>query len=475
MVNPTPPTPSSSPEVGRLFNLDPAPETQSSIPAPQAPSPAGLPVAENNEPELITHDVPIEVIENQQLSGEAYEELPPRSPFLTVGKKIAPYLVVFAIGIGLYYFYFSDFSFTNLFRGGNVVVEDAKTNAALEALKQQESENYSAWISQFFFDVTDQNIIAADTDVSGNGLTNFQKYLLNLNPKLYDTLGDGTSDGQKIIDGRNPWTGLAMTDEQKKIADTYFDNEVISNRLTAAQSNRDNTTFAPYVSNNSPFYQAGVSNIRNGDSPAVVSPGTVAGEAINTPPSGPVTPRSSNNSSVPNGAVATPPRTSPLTGVTTDAGLSSLPIDTNVPGRVDVPSVNASVPLIWSKSTANFDSDLKRGVIHYPGTPLPGGVGTSYISGHSSGYFYDKSIYKQAFARLGEVKNGDSFRLTVTLKGGKQAILHYRVDGRAEYAADDQRQFLQSSDSVVALSTCWPLNTTARRLVLFGVLTQIER
>jgi hypothetical protein len=47
-----------------------------------------------------------------------------------VFKKVAPYLAIFAIGIGLYYFYFSDFSFNNLFRNVdvNLSMEKVKTN-----------------------------------------------------------------------------------------------------------------------------------------------------------------------------------------------------------------------------------------------------------------------------------------------------------------------------------------------------------
>ncbi len=475
-------TPASSSEVGQMFKLEGHSAETSFAPA-TSPSPAGLP---------IEHDVPIEVIEQQQGFSQANlrpntitgdeaaamhqekmqqhddsETVPPHSAgtaVLRVAAKAAPYLVVFAIGVGIYYFYARDFSFTSIFKSDTVstVLDTKATNAALEALKNKEADAYNSWIGQFFFDVSDPEIIAMDTDVSGNGLTNFQKYLLNLNPKMYDTLGDGIADGQKILSGTNPWTGLAMTDSQKKIADAYFDNETINNRIAAAQADRSNNVFTPYVSNDSPYFQPGVSNIANGNTDTVRGNiGAVAGAAIDNDPE----PATTNNSV----------RNAPLAGTSNDTGLSSLGIDSSVPGRIDIPSLKTSVPLVWSKDVKSIDADLKNGVVHYPGTPLPGGIGTSYISGHSSGYFWDKSNYKQAFAQLGNLKNGAGFSITVTLKGGKQAILHYRVDGRAEYAANDQRQFLQSSDSVVALSTCWPINTTARRLVIYGVLTQIEK
>ncbi len=489
-------TPSASPELGRLFKLGQSVDEAQQTSA----SPENLPAYEQV-------DIPIEVMEQQQMgqssttrvqlvtgdeaveaAHQAHEshqihsddsedvaEQPKRASKvsgLRILTKAAPYLVVFIIGLGLYFFYFNTFSFTSLFKGGTTAVLNKKADtAALSALEKSEATGYDSWISQFFFDVSDPEIISMDTDVSGNGLTNFQKYLLNLNPKMYDTLGDDVGDGQKIMDGKNPWTGLALTETQQKIADNYFDKELISDRIAAAQAQHENTAFAPFVSNHSPYFQSGVSNIVNGDSALASRDDGNSGEVAGA------TAYSAQAASGIRGSTTTTSqiRTAPLTGRDGATALSNLGIDTSIPGKITIPSINTTVPLVWSSDPKNFEADLKNGVIHYPGTPLPGEMGTSYISGHSSGYFWDKSSYKLAFAKLGNVKNGDSFTITVTLKGGKQAILHYRVDGRAEYGADDARQFLQSSDSVVALSTCWPINTTARRLVLYGVLTQVEK
>jgi sortase (surface protein transpeptidase) len=88
---------------------------------------------------------------------------------------------------------------------------------------------------------------------------------------------------------------------------------------------------------------------------------------------------------------------------------------------------------------------------------------------------WDKSPYKQIFAILGQVKDGTSFSITAQQKDGKKVVYHYVVDHRGEFAADDQAQFISTADSIVALSTCWPVGTTDRRLVLFGKLTQTVR
>ena len=64
--------------------------------------------------------------------------------------------------------------------------------------------------------------------------------------------------------------GLATlsTEQQQKIADTYFDKSAINTRIGAALVNQVGAPkFAPYVTENSPYYDAGTSNIANGTGP----------------------------------------------------------------------------------------------------------------------------------------------------------------------------------------------------------------
>lgn len=370
--------------------------------------------------------------------------------FIWLLRNIGPYVVIFAIGLGLYFFYFSDFTFTSLLNKDRLRIESITSgseNEDLVALQKKQAEDYRAWMGQFFFDVNDDAIISMDTDVSGNGLTNFEKYLLNLNPKVYSTRGD-MGDGEAVLQNLNPWTGKPLTDEQKQLIEKYINKELISNRITAAALSRGVTKFAEYVNPDSPYY---------------IDPRTLADARRNeqtiTSPEALSNQQSYNASQSASNA----------------ASSTNTLIDESTPGRLDIPANKISVPVIWTKDVKNFDADLKRGIVHYPGTPFPGEVGTSYISGHSSGYLWDKSPYKQIFAVLGQVQNGTSFSITVKQKDGKQVIYHYVVDHRGEFAANDQAQFVSTGDSVVALSTCWPVGTTSRRLVLFGKLTQTER
>ncbi len=369
--------------------------------------------------------------------------------FLWAAKNVLPYIVIFAIGLGLYFFYFSEFTFTNWFNSNNITLEKVETgNKDLEKLKKDEAGEYMNWMGQFFFTVNDEAIIAMDTDVSGNGLTNFEKYLLNLNPKVYSTRGSNDPDGQLVIENINPWTGKPFSDAQRELVDKYINKELISNRITAAALTRGITKFAEYVSTDSPYYVAPeqLREIQN-NNPSISSPELV-----------------SNQSAY---------QAAQQAGGGANLNPNS-DINEAVQGRLEIPSKNVSVPLIWTQNVSDFDKDLKSGVVHYPGTVMPGQIGTSYISGHSSGYAWDRSPYKQIFAILGQVTDGTSFSITVTQKDGKLIKYHYVVERRGEYLPTDQAQFINTADSVVALSTCWPIGSTAKRLVLFGKLSQTE-
>jgi LPXTG-site transpeptidase (sortase) family protein len=373
------------------------------------------------------------------------------SPLVRALKAVLPYAAIFIIFLALYFFYFSDFTVNSLFKSDNLTIENVTTSANnkdLENLKSDLKDEYAVWMKQFFFEVNDEAIISMDTDVSGNGLSNFEKYLLNLNPKVFSSRGSNIPDGELVIQDISPWTGTAFSDAQKELVNKYINKELINNRITAAALTRGITKFAQYVNSDSPYY---------------IDPKTLA---------------NTNTSEVQNNQVAAQTaqttqqnQTAPTTGNMN----ASEDINTNIPGKLEIPANKISVPLIWTKDVKSFDADLKKGIVHYPGTALPGQIGTSYISGHSSGYLWDKSPYKTIFAGLGGVTDGTSFTISATLKNGKTAVYHYVVASRGEFAPNDQAQFVNTADSMVALSTCWPIGSTAKRLVLFSKLSQVEQ
>lgn len=442
--------PAATPEISKMFNLD-KPEdvsAESMVSQNRGHLPGALPVVdvEAEQPHM---ESPKQA-RSEHIDREIENDIASTKGFSmpAILKNTLPYLVVFAAGIFLYFFFFSKVDFSGLFKAKQTTVQTPK-QSVLAQLEQQNLASYQTWIAGFYYDVSDSKVTDPEADNSGNGLTNFQKYLLNLNPKSYDTLGLGRADSQTLALGLNPLTGSPLTDNQKQLLDKYFDMELVMNRLTLNRlQNPSQVAGASTFSNGSMNDNFGFS--------AQSAQANVSGSNNNY------------NYNINNSNSAYAPEANSM-------GINSIEVDQNVPGRLQVPSLKIDAPILWSSDPKNFDKDLQSGVVHYPGTALPGQIGTAYISGHSSNYIWAKGNYNHIFTYLGNLADNASFQVTVTQKNGKQAILHYVVTGRQEYAPDDIAQFQNRGDSTVALSTCWPVGSTAKRLVVFGKVTQIEK
>ncbi len=155
------------------------------------------------------------------------------------------------------------------------------------------------------------------------------------------------------------------------------------------------------------------------------------------------------------------------------SGTATANFDLERAGRLSIPKLNLSVPLIWSKDTSTFDADLTKGVIHYPGTALPGENGIVYVSGHSSDYIWKRNPMQNVFARINQLSNGDDIFIDVYGKDGKVYNFRYQVQTSKTYTADDQTQFIDSSGSKLNLSTCWPIGTQKDRLVVTAVPVEL--
>lgn len=407
--------------------------------------------------------------------------------------KYGPYVLIFAIAVGAYTLYLSKFSFSSIFKSSSKVEQTNKANKLAELQKQQSSD-YNNWIKQFYYEVSDASVLEPDK-VGPNGLTNFQNYLLGLNPKASSSGINGKTDVENLASGINPGTGKPLTSEELDFINNYFDieglnNKVVVDKLEASKASGsvDQNNIVNPGSNLPSHSQNQIKGVSSGirgplpvnlpyiePFPIFVPAPSVKPEAAAKPA---VVTAVQNNSSSNSAPVNSPaPSNNAVQTKQVISGFSDegIKFNTNIPGRLEIPSLKINVPIIWSKTTKDVDSDLSKGVVHYPGTALPGDLGTSYISGHSSNYTWRKGNYNRVFAKFGELPKYASFKVTVVGLDGKDIKLHYVVLAVKEFAADDQAQFENTGESIVALSTCWPLNTTERRLVAFGKLTQVER
>lgn len=425
--------PAASEEIAKLLGLEP--DKAPHVTPPSMVVPSG---AETDSIDVESTEVVIEHPHGSHTATPVVVKVAFHKKLLRVGAVVLPYLAVFAVGVMVYYFYFADPSNRPQITKTDTQQEQLKEKQlAYEQLKKDQSKLYYAWVSQFFFDVSDPSKIAPDT-VATNGLTNFENYLLNLNPKNYSVLQNGKSDAENVLNGTDPTTGDVLNDTQKDLVAKYFNQDDIRGRLASLKA------------------------VPNDVAPVNPPQGEVAGSSTEV--------RGTNNTVV-------TPKPAP-TPVTPPSGLNDISnpydINTSILGTLVVPTMDVNVPVVWTTNTNNFDTDLKRGVVHYPGTPYPGGLGTAYISGHSSNYAWVKADYNKVFAKIEQLPIGGTFTVTVTSNSGKKVTLHYTVQRKQKFAPNDQAQFENTAESVVALSTCWPINSTKERYVAFGKLTSVD-
>lgn len=124
-----------------------------------------------------------------------------------------------------------------------------------------------------------------------------------------------------------------------------------------------------------------------------------------------------------------------------------------------------TIPRISLKETNVYvdSNDLSKGLVHLPGTALPGERGNVFISGHSAlSNFWSKSAY---FAKLPDTKIGD--RIEVEAAGSKFA---YQVIGIKIVSPTDISVIIppDGKERYLTLMTCVPPGLNFKRLIVLG-------
>lgn len=140
------------------------------------------------------------------------------------------------------------------------------------------------------------------------------------------------------------------------------------------------------------------------------------------------------------------------------------------PNRLKIESLGIEAPVIYiqEKSEKAYQAALKDGVVHYPGTALPGRAGNCYIFGHSSDYLWSKGKYKSVFAVLPSVKKGDAISIT----DQEGSFFTYKVIGTFVVSADDLSVLNQNTQGkkLLTLQTSYPIGTALKRFVVMAEL-----
>jgi LPXTG-site transpeptidase (sortase) family protein len=142
--------------------------------------------------------------------------------------------------------------------------------------------------------------------------------------------------------------------------------------------------------------------------------------------------------------------------------------------QVVIAKINVTAPMVWSASENEKDqlADLQNGVAHFPQTASPGQNGNMIVSGHSSNYIWAKGKYNYIFKNLNNLMPGDVVDVKTTQQNGKIITYHYKISEKFTTMPDDERIFNDTSGATLTLSTCWPIGSNARRLIVKAELMQ---
>lgn len=137
-----------------------------------------------------------------------------------------------------------------------------------------------------------------------------------------------------------------------------------------------------------------------------------------------------------------------------------------------IEQIGVSAPIVFGVNQNDFDEiykNLSNGVVHFDATPKPGDQGTAMIIGHSSDYIWKHNQFAQVFALLGKLEIGDTF--SVRYSDGRTFTFAVKQSFIFDPTKDNDAKLTELENNAkptVLLETCWPVTSTAKRLVVQG-------
>lgn len=142
------------------------------------------------------------------------------------------------------------------------------------------------------------------------------------------------------------------------------------------------------------------------------------------------------------------------------------------PDTLWIESLGIKAPVLYvEKADENlFQKALRSGVVHYPGTALPGEIGNVYIFGHSSNDLWVKGEYNTIFALLPKIAVGAEILLT-----NSQGQIHKYVVTESGAVSAKAVEYLgqdTKGKKILTLQTSYPIGTSLKRWVVRAELVE---
>lgn len=158
----------------------------------------------------------------------------------------------------------------------------------------------------------------------------------------------------------------------------------------------------------------------------------------------------------------------PETSITVPEIELNEPQFTDKPDGIEIPKIEVSAPLIFLEDgQKNYQEALKKGVVYYYPSVLPGEKGQTVILGHSAPPGWPKIDYDWIFSRLNELNPDDEIFLYY-----KNGLYRYLVTGKLFLKPGEEipSVSLTDTDNVLVLLTCWPPGVSQKRIAVQALL-----
>jgi len=139
---------------------------------------------------------------------------------------------------------------------------------------------------------------------------------------------------------------------------------------------------------------------------------------------------------------------------------------------IRIPALDINVPLVMSPTMNDDDvlETLNTGAALYPNGVLPGHLGNTFISAHSTGEPW-KGAYRFAFLRINELQPGNLMH--IDYQGARYTYRMIKKD--IVTPTPEFRVISNRPVPTVTLMACWPLWSTSKRMLLSAELTNITQ
>jgi LPXTG-site transpeptidase (sortase) family protein len=138
--------------------------------------------------------------------------------------------------------------------------------------------------------------------------------------------------------------------------------------------------------------------------------------------------------------------------------------------KIEIPKIEVSAPIVLAKNEKEISNELKKGVVLFPGSALPGEKGATIILGHSAPPHWPKIMYDWVFTKLQYLQEGDE--IFVYFNGKKYK---YKVKEKMILKKGQEIPWKDDSENFLVLISCWPPGKDIKRMAVKAILDKEEK